>query len=503
MPLPENGTPWPPHEDTELAENAAWYSGDTRRLESFYTAHNGARVTSRPAQYSGGVVGAVARWWWGTPAGEGEASAKLHVPLAADIAAMSGDLLFSESIDLAPASDNKKLADYLGNLQADGLDSRLNEGAEVAAALGSAYLRVQWDTELRATPWTSVVHPDGAVPEFRGGKLLAVNLWAQLAGIADGVIHRHIERHEPGWIVHALYEGTATNLGRMVPLQDHPATAHLAAVVNSESAQATGTKRLTVTHVPNMLPNRRRRHDVIGRSDYQGITGLFDAMDEAYSSWWRDIRHGKSRIHVPASYLDTEGVGQGASVNLDRELYVPLQGVLATAKDGLAIQAQQFAIRVAEHSQTCKEWREAAIESAGYSVQSLSSEAGAMTATEVRAKNRRSYMTRGKKARYWTAALREHLAALLEVGNAQLHAGLGADVEVNVEFPDGVQESAMEVSQTAVAFKNAGAASTQTLVGMIHPEWDEGKVLEETNRILAESGGPAMPDPLAGQDAGF
>jgi A118 family predicted phage portal protein len=303
-------------------------------------------------------------------------------------------------------------------------------------------------------------------------------------------------------ILYGLYAGTSSNLGSVRPLQEHEATAPLAGLVDDQGAQYTGVGRLTVSYVPNMLPNRLHRHSDQGRSDLQGVTPLLDALDEAYSSWWRDIRLAKGRIHVPAQYLESDGPGQGARVDVDREVYVPVDGVLATGKEGLLIQAQQFAIRVAEHATTCKEWTERAIESAGYSTQSVSSGAGgAVTAAEVHSHERRSYMTRGKKVRYWTAGLQDHLVTMAEVANAHLGGGIMLDA-VGVEFQDGVQESAMSIAQTVTALRNAEAASTETRVRMVHPEWDQVQVDAEVSRILSENGhaGATLPDPM---DAGL
>lgn len=508
MPLPKNGTPWPDHNKhtEQMAEWGAWYSGDPDQLATFYGPRTG--VAPHPNQFRGGLVGRVARWWWGVPTPAGESRAKLHVPLAADICATSADLLFSEAVKLDAGEGNTSLQQFLDRVQDAGLDAKLHEGAEVQAALGGVYLRSVWDASVSPLPWTETVHPDGAVPTFRNGRLAEVSLWTELPAIKSGTVHRMVEHHERGFIIYALFAGSATNLGKRVPVQQHPETEHLAELVAGGSAtlddvtvvQATGIDRLTVTYAPNMLPNRLDRRSLQGRSDLQGVTGMLDALDEAYSSWWRDIRHAKSRIHVPASYLESMGPGQAGIAEVDREVYVPLQGVLASSKDGLAMQVQQFAIRVKEHRETCEAWTKTIIESAGYSSQSLSGEGtGAVTAAEVHSHERRSYMTRGKKIRYWRAAITDHLAAQVDLANAHLSAGITPG-ELGVAFQDGVQESALSLANTALALRNAEAASVETRVAMVHPDWDADDVTAEAQRILAETGGAALPLP---DDAGF
>ena len=41
----------------------------------------------------------------------------------------------------------------------------------------------------------------------------------------------------------------------------------------------------------------------MGRSDYDNLRDLMDALDESYSSWMRDIRLAKARLIVPAQFL--------------------------------------------------------------------------------------------------------------------------------------------------------------------------------------------------------
>ena len=500
MPLPSNGTAWPPasaHTE-QVSEWSAWYSGDPATLGAYYGPRTA--VVDRPSQFRGGVVGKVARWWWGTPTAGGEAPAKLHVPLAADICGTSADLLFSEPVKFTTAGGDDATQAYLEALADNGLDAKLHEGAEVQAALGGVYLRTVWDNTLQPEPWTEVAHPDGAVPEFRNGRLSAVTLWADIA--KDGAtVWRLLERHEAGAIMYGLYSGTTLNLGTLQPLQSRPETEHLALLVDETGVQVTDLSGLAVQYVPNMLPNRLHRRSPQGRSDLQGLTPWLDALDEAYSSWWRDIRHAKSRIHVPAQYLDNaDGPGSGGVADVDREVYVPLEGVMAKADDGLLLSVQQFKIRVDEHLQTCQAWTDKIIEAAGYSTQSLSSgTGGAITAAEVHSHERRSYMTRGKKARYWTQALRAHMATQLEVANVHLGQRLSLE-PVAVEFSDGVQESMASIGSTLMVLRNAEAASVKTRVQMLHPDWDDTTVDAEAAAIMAETGAGEAPMP---DDAGL
>ncbi|GAA2457002.1 phage portal protein [Streptomyces macrosporus] len=495
MSLPAGG-PWPPPlTETVLARMSvwdAWYTGDPDRLASIY----GSTMVpaARPSQYRGGIVGTVARWFWGRPTPAGEQRSKLHVPLASDICQTSADLLFSEP-PVATVED-ERTQQRLDELLDEGVHATLLEAAEVCAALGGVYLRPAWDTELADRPWLSVVHADAAVPEFRWGQLAAVTFWEELRA-EGGIVLRHLERHEPGMILHGLYEGTREDLGRMVPLTEHEATAPLATEVDENGAIYTGLDGLAAVYVPNMRPNRRWRSirgaAQLGRSDLDGIEPLLDALDEVYSSWMREIQLGKARIVVPRSYLDSNGPGQGASFDPDRAVYEDVNA-LPRPGDPAAITPVQFAIRVAEHRDTAADLVEQILRTAGYSTQTFGRTGdAAATATEVVARERRSYLTRDKKVIYWSP-LADAYRALLAVDAAVFRSGVQV-VRPALEWPDAVSEDPSSLANTANVLRQAEAASTETLVRMVHPDWEDAQVQAEVERIQGETG-RAVPDPM-------
>jgi A118 family predicted phage portal protein len=491
MPLPSGGT-WPPRALQPIQQHYAtldaWYVGDPERLAAMYGDGRGTSIpANRPSTYRGGVVGTVARWFWGTPVPAGERRTKLHVPVASDICTMSSDLLFSEppSITAENPETQKRIDELLPSLQAT-----LLEGSEVGAALGGYFLRAVWDQQVAEKPWLNAVHADAAVPEWRWGKLAAVTFWRVLEQPDDETYLWHLERHEPGLIFNGLYTGTFGDLGQQLPLTAHAETK------NMKPSITTGLDRCTAVYVPNMRPNRQWRNypaaAALGRSDFDGpVLGLMDSLDEVWTSWMRDIRLAKARLIVPSSYLQSSGKGQGAFFDFDRELYESFD--MLAGDQRMEISAQQFAIRVVEHRDTQAELLAAILRATGYSAQSfgLSGDV-AVTATEVSAKERRSLVTRGRKALYTAPELAEAIEMLLT-----LEAALGFEGAVTPELPtvvfgDSVSPDIMQLAQTAELMRRAEAASDETLVRMLHPDWDEDQVQQEVQAI-----GDARPDPLA------
>lgn len=507
MPLPETSIPWPPPHLARARdlwdEWGAWYRGDREELATYYRARHGAGMPApRPSQYRGGIVGAVARMWWGTPPSPGQAPARLHIPIPADLAATSADLLWGEPPEITLDTERTR-ARWAEIVDEGDLITRLHEAGELAAAYGGAYLRIGWDTEIAGVPLVDAIRPDCAVPEWRFGRLSAVTFWRQLDGDDDGrEVWRHLERHEGGRIEHGLYRGTAERLGRRVDLGAHPETAPLAALVGAEGAIDTGA-RATAFYWPNLRPNKGifgRHGEPFGRSDYAGIEPLFDALDETWSSWMRDIRLGKGRLVVPRAFLESAGPGRGASFDAEAEIWAAVDA-LPPPEGGMQITPVQFQLRVEEHSRTAAELRAAIITGAGYSTGTFGeAEAGeAITATQVRARQARTYITRGRKIRY----ARPPLAALVEALLAVDQTVFGGRAEVErptIEWPDGIADDPETTARTIQLLDAAGAISTYLKVRMQHPEWTEAEIAEEVDRIRQDEAASAPVDPFRSLD---
>ena len=522
MPLPDGGNvPWPPQHcgpiNAQYAAWSAWYAGDPEQLSAIYGGARGSRDTtgffaSERGGFRAGVRRAfdsVRRWFWGNTRSSNTPRQRLHVPIAGDIASASADLLFSEPPAVTAADDATQAR--LAELLDDGTHATLLEAAEICAALGGVFLRIVWDPASRpGRPWITAVHPDVAVPEWSWGRLSAVTFWRDIARDGRTVV-RHLERHEPGVIIHGVYEGDTETLGRLVPLTDYPQTASLAdeQLVNGNEVR-TGAPGITAVYVPNMRPNRLWRTvpdaAYLGRSDYAGVEPLMDALDMTYSSWMRDVELGKARLIVPREYLRPNGgPGQGASVDLDQEVY---EGINSMASDagGVEIKEVQFEIRVAEHQATIADLKASIVTAAGYSGQTfgLSGDV-AMTATEVAARERRSLITRDRKTRYWRPELAGLYETLLYV-DAALFGTAVVPQRPQVEWADSVSVDPLAQAQTLQALATAEAISTWQKVKTLHPDWQTSEVQAEVDRIHAGLGTGDPPAAtlagLAGQDPG-
>jgi A118 family predicted phage portal protein len=467
----------------------AWYAGDGDRLHKVYSSHSRSMAPHvRPSQLNGGVSGWLSRKWWGNPVA-GQQARRLHVPAASDISTISSDMLFSEppKLELEQTAGQAQFDDLVETSQ---FLSTLAEAAEKVSAAGGGYLRQSINVDVSPVPVSEALLPDNADPVFYGPHLVRVTFWRVVSG-DNGPTLRHLELHEmvKGVCVveHALFEGAPDRLGRRVDLtRGDEECRRLATLVDQAGRIDVGTSQLDVVYIPNVRPHRLLRHTMLGRSDYAGAEGAMDGLDETMSSWMRDIRLGKGRVIVPREYLRRGAPGEGTAFDPEQEIF---QAVTADVPgDGtLSMTIVQFQIRVQEHRDTvAAHWR-TITSCAGLDTSDHDTDNGPMmTATQVNDKGSRKRATRGKKIQYMIPAIQQAAMVLQEL------AGMTAS-RVKVEFPDSSAPDIQTLAQTLQLISAAQAASTRTLVQMLHPDWEETDVDVEVERISAATAAPEDP----------
>lgn len=522
MPFPAPNSPWPLEGKRydRVAERSVWYAGDPDDLEAFYTGSKG--TTAKIARWEGGgisgglfkkdrqpVTETTSSKFWGQHVDGDE---KVHLPVPEKIAHMSAEALFSDpprfvvegpmvkdpkTGKVTPAPSTAATQARLDALvEQTGLLATLLGAAETASALGSVALRIGWDKDVAPHPTVSRADADAYDPFYSWGVQTGVLFWRVVEQTASQTF-RHLELHENGAIYHALYVGTEVNLGRVISLADHPATAPFAQQVNEFGAAFARPGLTTAVSIPNMLPDPLDRRSNIGRSDYTPATiGLFSAIDRAATSLMRDVEDGESKLLVADYMLRNMGFGKGATFPADQRMFVSLKRQPGEQGQEAPIDQVQFDIRVEEHLAIIKDLSARAIEAAGFTPdEDQGGDAPEMTATEYVGRNKRTLATRDKKVLYWRDALSRLLTSLLIIDREEF-GGTFEPMPVKVVFPDAVQESPKVLAETAGAQKNADASSRYTRVKTMHPDWDEPDIEAELKRIEDETPAPLDPSTL-------
>lgn len=451
---------------------SAWYSGNMETLANLYGNYFSNPFDGRAA-------------FWAQQA-RGERRTILHVPLAGDIANVSANLLFGNPPKVVTVDPDA--GDRLGEiLEQAQVSSTLIEAADAASGMGGVCLKINWDREIANYPILSVVQADAAAPEFRHGILTACTFWQTLEDDGETVL-RLLERHEPGVILTGLYRGTVDTLGGAVDLQARGETAPLLPVVQ------TGLKGLACRYIPNMRPDRNNRGSNLGRADTDSCESLMDSLDEVYTSWLRDVRLGRGRILVPEGFLDRSQDGAW-SFDSSREAFTVINAPIGSGEAAQQITVQQFAIRAQEHKDTALELVSRIVTAAGFSPQTfgLQVQGAAESGAALRLRENRTYATIAAKAGYWKAALEDLFEMLLEVDRLHL-GGRHTPERPNVEMQDGqVSEGLAGLAQTVTLMNQAQAASTETKVRILHPDWTNEAVQSEVDRLMDEQG-LSVPD---------
>lgn len=422
---------------------------------------------------------------------------RIHVPIAADIASTSANLMFSNEPtytivrngqEVIEDSSQKRL-EYI--LFKNNIHNKLSESGETASALGDVYFKVRWNATGIDYPIIDVVQPDQAWPEYILGELRCVHFFNDLSvDLEHDVYIRVYECYSKGKIAMALFKGTKTDLGSRLEdseLEELGYKAEINAPVDD----------LLAVHIANARPNRLYRASMLGRSDLDGLRDLCDALDETYSSWMRDIRLGKARLIVPVDYLRKkpqsmiDGVSaKGAwEFDTDVETYVAMDIDIDRA-GGTGITPSQFQIRSAEHAATCTDIVRNILQHAGYSPQSFGLEinGSSSSGTALNIRERKSAATANKKLSYWQSPLEQILTSIVRIDHALYpNGGSVAGDTVSVSFADSMGTDPSTIASTIEMLSRAHAVSIITMVRMQHPDWSEKQVIDEVERIKEEN----------------
>ncbi|MBQ8094102.1 MAG: phage portal protein [Clostridia bacterium] len=466
-----------------LSGEKAW-----KQLQS----HNRAYYQMFSAVYSGNPrdlkTTARNRSFWRRPSKQ-----KIHVPIAADIAATSSDLLFGEEPQIDAVDEQEMPVETVQRRLEEisrhtNLHALLCEAAESCSALGDVYLKVMWDVTASSCPQIRVVQGDSAYPEYRLGMLRAIHIFTEIETDSETEVLRTHETYMPGAILTELYLGSDESLG--LKLEDERLQE-----MGITPACPVPDGLMLAAHIPNIRPNRMFRGSYMGRSDFDNLRDLMDALDETYSSWIRDIRLGKARLLVPAEYLRRTGedlFGNGRAVptfEFDEDVETLVALDVDTDRGGNTITPSQFAIRADDHAKTCQDIVTKIVSGAGYAPQTfgINIEGMAQSGTALRIREKKSFSTTGKKQAYWQDSLETLITALIHL-DASLYPDKGSEpgVHIHVRFPTIYTSDLPTMASALSMLTNAQAMSTEVKVQMLHPDWTQDQVACEVRRVLDE-----------------
>lgn len=466
---------WPPigwlWQDYNRA--SAWYSGDPARLRAVSSIDKTDR-------------------FWAT----GE-NVKVHVPIAADISAMSSAMIFADSPVIT--AEDEKTQERINEICDNTLMYNvLLQAAELASVYGGVFLKWSWD-KADGFPRLTAVPADSGLPYWAGGKVARIVLYTIVREDENGRVWRLEETYTTdGKIASRLYCGDVNDIGTEHGLNELEETRGILPEANS------GTETMLAFYVPNLLPNRGKPHLRFGRSDYDGLYGLFDELDEAYSAIQRETRMTKTTVIVPAEYLKKRDVIFGGNNPYAREkewVYANETGAF-TALDidsdrtSSPITVINPEIRAESRIAVCKDLIERIFMQAGYAPQSAGIDVTgtAESGTALNTRERKSIRTTEAKKTYWWHALKDIIRAGMRLDAKVFGSGIDAEADFSVELPTNAQPDVSQLAQIVEQLERAGAASLEYKVSVLHPDWDDDQCAEEVERIRSEQSASAQAE---------
>ncbi|MBV7292366.1 phage portal protein [Corynebacterium sp. TAE3-ERU16] len=511
--MPAQHTEWPPAPIRaaldQVKQDSAWLTGDTRELSRIVESHEPAPVQI-PLQYNGGIAGAAARGILGRPAPRtGNATIPKHLPLPHELAVESANILVGTPPAItvhaeeksADGEDRTPAEDALAALTStDRFASDLHRAATYCAGLGWTFGRIVWNLDVQPSPWIEWVDADQGWVEWANSRPVAITFW-DVYPDPDGkhqAVWRLLQRHSRGRITYGLYQGDSGNLGRLVPVTDHPDTAYLADILDEEASITTGIDRLTAVMIPNVDGNPAwRKHPQLrnlGLSDVSRGGDLWATIDKFWTELSHEVDIARGRLLVSEEYLDNLGAGNGLGFNWNRDVFTLAQSGSPNAEG--RVEMVQFQLRVAEYSAALDRAQREVFDAVGlseFTVGHDTSGGTATTATEITARSAKTLKTWKAKARMWRAGLSDLLTAWSALDGV-LNDYQGAEKPVDVAMFYPVEDTELDKARTVAAYRDAGAASTEYAVDRMHPEWTQEQKDEEVARIKAEQG--IQVDPL-------
>lgn len=392
------------------------------------------------------------------------------VPWPRELCRFSAALLFSTTPRITSTAD-KDLLEKIE--QVNDIGAFAVRGGVSVAREGRAGIRVIIDPAIDAkTPLLALVPEDNILWDVRHGAFYAGGtvIITRKPDPSDKIVYRLFEEHTTGWVKRNLYKGTDGELGKPVALSAIPEFAELPV------EQATGLDKPTLIPWEN-IPGHE--------SDLFGLGGLFDTLNEAESLLLGRARKSQPQTFVDASILDETG-------KLDLEGYHIVgrsRMRLPIGDAGETIKTVDPKVELTEHISYNNHLTQLLVTCAGYAPLTWGIEGQtasvqrAVSGYAMKLSQLRTLLNRSQK---------EHMA-LEGIGWAIATALAMADDshEVAARLPsiqlgDGVPDDALDGAQQVQFLRQAVAASTDTLVKIVHATWSQSEVDEEVQRIEAE-----------------
>lgn len=487
-----------------ISEYKVWNAGNSYLLRRFYTAGGGTEDIYRSLNY-----------FWRTAPAE---IIKRHSGIPQQISNKNGILIFGgdfkasvivykedEKGNILQEVDEKKsklATDTLNALiKKSNIKEQLRKQAVIDSWCGHSFGKLNYDLSISQYPIYEVYDLTKAeVISKRGVEVGQIFKSYYTRGGNEYCYEEEYTTTENGeaCILNRLYKMASDGTKKEIPLNSIPDTAELEPIFIF-----TGLQDGIGFSKANKLPNHEFNNSPYGASDYQGALDSFDALDEAYSELYSELRNNKTIRYIPDIMIPKDENGKAQIRNLGFITnYQTITGSLDQG-DKNKIEIQAISDKTESIINKYRNALTVAINCAGLSPLALGItglEAINAGANSQKERNRITLETRKDKIEnYWKPYLEKFFTQLLAF-NSWMVKVAGAkqtldnfdinfdNCDIQLDFGNYIVEDETYIINRWSQAKQNGIASIETCVRELHPDWTEEQLLKEINTIKYEQG---------------
>ena len=477
----------------KIAEYKVWSSGNAVKIKEYYSRY--------------GDYDSLHYFWRNAP----ESSLKKHTGIPSLIASKMGYILFGNGIDIDVLAynqdgeksdkDSEEIREELLTLYSKlEMEQKLQDGATIESWGGEVFFKLSVDNTLSNYPILEVADiTRGRIYKDRG--ILREIRFPTYYKRKD-VNYRLDEVYsttEKGdaCIYYKLYKlNVAENTEDEVSLDSIPETSH----IDPEVKVFEGIKGLLAFAKPNKKSLMFADSDY-GASDYEGAIDSFDAMDEAYSTIFKELRTNRTVRYIPKDMIPKSPDGRFILNDNFTDAYVQVESDIdQNAKSEISYSI--IPDKTESHKAKFLTALTTALNKAGlspYAIGITGLESVNASAESQQERNKVTLETRKAKMEVWKPFIEEMLIKILQLNDWMVRNKLVEqdykdngvawdDIDIQVSFGDYIVETEGSVVTTVANKMAAGVTSTEMAVKELHPDWTDVQILEEVNRIRYEKG---------------
>lgn len=438
----------------KLTEYKTWYSGEADEIRDFYRTQGSKLLSKQGSNATRGY------FWSIVPQNITEETVKIHTGIPRLISKKMADILLVNgfNITIEDDDDNEKEYRLQEILKANSFRTKLALLLETNSWSGGTALKITIDP-LFNEPLIEVISPENYEPIIYKNRIIADKFIVPLED-ENGKQYElqeiyGVDKDKGSYIKYKLY-GIDKGDKEELPLATLEDTKDL------KDTYISGLQKKLSYYIPNRLPNSDYKSSVLGESDYAGSGGLYNSLDEIYSTYMQEFRDSKLNRYFPSNYLmlDPES-GEYKRENAMKTNHILYSTGISEDIQG-KIMYEQGDLRTEKHEQAFRQTLMQICNLAGLSPLTLGItglESIAASAESQQEREKVTIRTRETKAEILEEALEHFLEALLIaddiLNSADGNTATTKEYAVNFAFNDYmVKSKADKIAEMEVALQS-------------------------------------------------